>query len=224
MATHPLEITGLRPAGLLILALAMLACGGRAPAVDTTGSPTAAYARDELFQSMRQGGYVIYMRHTEATAGVDPDSSQVAGWWMSCDSAQARQLSPEGRRQAEALGYRLSLLALPLRGIYTSEFCRCRQTAELMGLPGLPVRGVRELTAKVYPQPDRLASVLDFAAGHGAADAVLLLVGHALPESDAWPALASGDALILQWRGDSPPEFVARLSPADWPTGPREDK
>ncbi len=202
----------------VLLPLFVVACGGEAEKVATTGSPVTGVERAELFRALRAGGYVIYFRHATADVGTDADGEDVPeGWWMSCDSTRARQLSREGRQLAEELGEKLANLELPLKGIYTSEFCRCKETAQAMRLDDLPIMTAQELTAGVYPHADRYQSMLDFAAEHGSPESVLVLVGHSLPDTGGAPQLDQGDAALFRWREGGRPAWVTRLAPEDWP-------
>ena len=203
---------------VVLAALSVAACGGEAEKVATTGSPVTGVEGAELFRALRAGGYVIYFRHATANAGTDAEGEEVPeGWWTSCDSTRARQLSREGRQLAEELGERLSQLELPLKGIYTSEFCRCKETAQAMRLDDLPIMATQELTAGVYPHADRYESMLDFAAEHGSPESVLVLVGHSLPDTGDAPQLEQGDAALFRWREGGHPAFITRMAPEEWP-------
>jgi len=79
-----------------------------------------------LIDSLRQGGYILYVRHGEASVGEDqPDL-------IFSDCSTQRNLSEEGRRQATALGEAFRRLQIPVQSpVLASPFCRTRETAEL---------------------------------------------------------------------------------------------
>ncbi|WP_233277440.1 histidine phosphatase family protein [Paenibacillus durus] len=87
---------------------------------------TAGPVNPSLLESLRQGGYILYIRHGEATVGEDrPDLV-----FMDCSTQ--RNLSGEGRRQAAALGEALRRLQIPVQSpVLASPFCRTKETAEL---------------------------------------------------------------------------------------------
>ena len=86
--------------------------------------------------------YAFVLRHADADQGVDyslnHDDEGPANWWKSSNRSLARQLNEEGRTRSRELGANLKALGYPIARIYTSEFRRAIETAELMEL-GLPL-------------------------------------------------------------------------------------
>ncbi|WP_379320074.1 histidine phosphatase family protein [Paenibacillus puldeungensis] len=83
-------------------------------------------APSSLLESLRQGGYILYIRHGEATVGEDKPTLVLD------DCSTQRNLSPEGRRQATALGETLRRLQIPIHDpVEASPLCRTRETAAL---------------------------------------------------------------------------------------------
>lgn len=86
--------------------------------------------------------YALVLRHADADQGVDyslnHDDEGPANWWKSSDKSLARQLNEEGRIRSRELGINLKALGYPIARVYTSEFRRAIETAELMEL-GLPL-------------------------------------------------------------------------------------
>jgi phosphohistidine phosphatase SixA len=85
----------------------------------------AAPTRD-LEARLRSGGMVLLMRHasTEGGAG-DPPGYRLA------DCATQRNLSEAGRAEARHAGERIRAMRVPIERVYTSPWCRCRETALL---------------------------------------------------------------------------------------------
>ena len=82
---------------------------------------------DEIpWARMRAGGLVLLMRHgsTEPGAG-DPPGARLD------DCATQRNLSEAGRAEARRVGERLKRERVPIERVYTSPWCRCRETARL---------------------------------------------------------------------------------------------
>jgi len=102
-------------AAALAAALAPRAFAATAPAVDPA-----------VWERLRKGGFVLLMRHTETVAaGVDPRGFKLT------DCATQLALSDEGRAQAIRIGERLNEARVPIAKVYTSPYCRCRDTAML---------------------------------------------------------------------------------------------
>lgn len=79
-----------------------------------------------VINSLRQGGYILYVRHGEATIGEDLPNIDFN------DCSTQRNLSEAGRRQAEQFGEALRRLQIPIQTpVIVSPFCRTRETAEL---------------------------------------------------------------------------------------------
>lgn len=95
-----------------------------------------------LLQSLQGGGHIIYFRHA-ATDWSQYDRVHGPGDWASCDPQQMRQLSAEGREMARQVGAAIRHLQIPVGDIFASEYCRSKETAELLGLG--PVQTTRDI-------------------------------------------------------------------------------
>jgi broad specificity phosphatase PhoE len=79
-----------------------------------------------ILDSLREGGYILYARHGEATIGNDQPNLD----FQNC--ATQRNLSEFGRRQAVYYGEILRYWQIPLYyPIIASPFCRALDTAQL---------------------------------------------------------------------------------------------
>ncbi|WP_160035110.1 histidine phosphatase family protein [Paenibacillus sp. An7] len=75
---------------------------------------------------LRQGGYILYIRHGEATVGEDQPN------YVLSDCATQRNLSAQGKQQAVLYGQKVRDLQIPLQTpVIASPFCRTRETAGL---------------------------------------------------------------------------------------------
>jgi phosphohistidine phosphatase SixA len=90
-------------------------------------APFARAQDDETgWMRLREGGHVILVRHASTVAGVgDPPTFRQG------DCATQRNLSEAGRAEARRLGERLKAERVPIGKVYTSPWCRCRETALL---------------------------------------------------------------------------------------------
>jgi phosphohistidine phosphatase SixA len=111
-----------RAATLVLLAVLLAGCGG-------SEAPEAAPARLgplELVEALREGGYVVYLRHAATDRSREDDPAVDLD-----DCATQRNLSNAGRGQARAIGAAFRALEIPLGRVAASEYCRTRETAEL---------------------------------------------------------------------------------------------
>ena len=79
---------------------------------------------DALWRRLRAGGLVILMRH----ASTEPGLGDPPGFRLGECSTQ-RNLSPAGIEEARRVGTRLAAERVPIGRVYTSPWCRCRDTA-----------------------------------------------------------------------------------------------
>jgi phosphohistidine phosphatase SixA len=76
--------------------------------------------------ALRQGGHVAFIRHEATQPGLgDPPGYRLE------DCSSQRNLSIEGREAAKRLGERLRAEGVAVDKVYTSPWCRCRDTATL---------------------------------------------------------------------------------------------
>jgi hypothetical protein len=200
-------------------------CGdcGRA-STRTTVTPT-------LIQSLAVGGFVIYWRHATATVCSDRTDLGTAGntsaadWWRSCDrdcppdgNATARQLSAEGYAEAEAIGGALRERGIPFGRVVSSEFCRCTETAERMGL-GPTVETLPDLTFFVHNEQGRCAAVEALLARPPDRGTNTALIGHINFLFASCPLLGdlnSGEAAIYRPDGAGGFTYIDRLLATEW--------
>jgi phosphohistidine phosphatase SixA len=102
-----------------------------------------------LWKAIARGGHVLLMRHALAPGTGDP-----AGFALE-DCATQRNLSPQGRRQALAIGSRIRSGGINQARVYSSQWCRCLETARLLGLG--EVRPLPALNS-FFDAPDRKAT------------------------------------------------------------------
>jgi phosphohistidine phosphatase SixA len=83
---------------------------------------------DQLWATLEAGGNVVLMRHAVAPGGGDPPGFRLD------DCSTQRNLSEEGRVQARSTGEAFRSQRVPVDRVLSSQWCRCRETAELLQL------------------------------------------------------------------------------------------
>jgi hypothetical protein len=117
-----------------------LAFGAMASAqTETATQQSSAFAR------LTEPGHVLLMRHAHAPGVGDPKGMALG------DCSTQRNLDECGRVQARALGGRLHAAGVSDIRVYTSQWCRCSETARL-----LAVGTVEEMPAlnSFFEQPE----------------------------------------------------------------------
>ncbi len=87
--------------------------------------PLAAQDAD-LWQRLQGGGHVLLIRH----AATDPGIGDPPGFRLAVCGTQ-RNLSAQGRRDAQAIGAAFRQRGIPLGPVLSSRWCRCLDTARL---------------------------------------------------------------------------------------------
>ncbi len=78
-----------------------------------------------LWKQIRQGGYVLLIRHAQAPGTFDPPGFKLN------DCSTQRNLSDEGRSQAKFIGEQFKLNQIPIGLVLSSQWCRCLETAKI---------------------------------------------------------------------------------------------
>jgi phosphohistidine phosphatase SixA len=85
-----------------------------------------ALADEAIWKQLREGGYVLLMRHAETVSGIgDPPGFSLD------DCKTQRNLSDEGRAQARRTGDAFRKQGIALSEVRSSAWCRCVDTARL---------------------------------------------------------------------------------------------
>src|SRR5580698_9406747 len=170
-----------------------------------------------LLQALRQGGYVIVMRHASSPREV-PDKQSA-----NPDNLKPeRQLDAEGRTTAAAMGKALRELKIPIGQVFTSPTYRALETVRLaqfsnpkptpeLGDNGQSMAGGTEAQAAWLQK-----IVTQFPSGTNT-----LVVTHFPNMTRAFPQQAAGvedgEALIFGPDGKGGAKVVARVKIEDWP-------
>ena len=79
----------------------------------------------QVLKNLKNGGNLIFIRHAYAPGGGDPDNFDLN------DCSTQRNLSKTGREQAKKIGKFFHENQIPIDKVISSEWCRCKETAEI---------------------------------------------------------------------------------------------
>ena len=91
-------------------------------------APLAAQDSDDTWAALQEPGTVAVMRHALAPGGGDPANFELG------DCSTQRNLNDAGRDQARRIGQAFRDNGIEVDRVLTSQWCRCRDTAELLDL------------------------------------------------------------------------------------------
>ena len=78
-----------------------------------------------LIKQLEDGGKLIFIRHAYAPGNGDPNNFNLN------DCSTQRNLSKEGRKQAQLIGVFFNENKIQIDKVLSSEWCRCKETAEI---------------------------------------------------------------------------------------------
>jgi phosphohistidine phosphatase SixA len=170
--------------------------------------PSAA-AKQFPIQHLAEGGYVVMLRHALAPGIGDPANFRLG------DCATQRNLSADGREQARRLGERLRAHGIDRARIYSSQWCRCLETAELLDLgPVAELSALNSFFSRAGDREPNLEALRAFLAGLSEDGPPVILVTHQVTTSAiAGRGTASGEAIVLKADGTGEPPVVGTIDP-----------
>jgi phosphohistidine phosphatase SixA len=171
--------------------------------------PTAAVAVDQsdVIERLNAGGHILMIRHALAPGSGDPPDFKIG------DCATQRNLDDTGRDQARRIGAWLRNSGVTSARVYSSQWCRCLETARLLNLGS-----VQELSAlnSFHERPqDRepnLRALNDFISKQPVKGDLIILVTHFVTIAGiAGTGTPSGGGVLLTLREDVPYSVVGRV-------------
>ena len=84
-----------------------------------------ADSKKNIIENLKVGGKLIFIRHAYAPGGGDPENFNIY------DCSTQRNLSESGRIQSRKIGNFFKENKIKIEKVYSSEWCRCKQTAFL---------------------------------------------------------------------------------------------
>ena len=161
----------------------------------------------EMIARMKAGGHILMIRHALAPGTGDPANFRIG------DCSTQRNLDDRGREQAKAIGKLLRSEGITSARVYSSQWCRCLETAELIDLGSaaeLPaLNSFYELTQDREPN---LKALRKFIVEQPSDGVLVILVTHLVTISAITDVgVSSGEGVLLKLNKDAPYEIVGRL-------------
>ncbi len=172
-------------------------------------SAHAAADGERAWAALAEPGHALLMRHARAPGTGDP-----AGFTLG-DCSTQRTLNDAGREQARGIGERLRAHGIKERPVFTSRWCRCRETAEFLGVgPVEPLDGLNSFYGDHYTEADVLPILRAFLRLRPL-DPPPVLVTHQVVITALTGEFASeGEMFIVRVADDGSVNLVARIPPA----------
>lgn len=155
----------------------------------------SAAASDSFWAELKQGGRIVLMRHAQTVPGVGDPPGFVLG-----DCSTQRNLSAEGRADAQRIGAEFRRRAIPVGEVLSSRWCRCIDTANIAFGKVRPATMLDSVfNDRERSDEEKLAALFDFLARRPASAGNLVLVTHALNISAlTGKSVAPGEMLVVR--------------------------
>jgi len=172
-------------------------------------APLRAESEDaKALVELAKPGRVLMLRHALAPGFGDPPGFKVG------DCATQRNLNDVGRKQARLLGARLRAAGIRAATVYSSQWCRCLETARLLGLGQVqPLPALNSFFGHQEDRDKRLAEVRELLAGLPRDGLPVVLVTHQVTISGITDrGVGSGGGYVLRLNGSGKPPVVGALT------------
>jgi len=172
-------------------------------------SPLRAETEDaRALAELAKPGRVLMLRHALAPGFGDPPGFKLG------DCATQRTLDAVGRKQARLLGARLRAAGIRAAKVTSSQWCRCLETARLLGLGKVePRAALNSFFGREELRGPRLAAVGDLLARLPQDGPPVVLVTHQVVISGiTGRGVDSGGGYVLRLNGSGRPPVVGALT------------
>ena len=150
--------------------------------------------------------YVVLLRHAIAPGIGDPANFQLD------DCSTQRNLSDAGRQQAREIGEAFCDRNIPVIKVLSSQWCRCLETAELMGIaPVEPFPALNSFFRDRSTAETQTTQIEEYITDNETSSGVIVIVTHQVnitALSDIFPQ--SGSAVVMQ-SNDGQLEILGQL-------------
>lgn len=171
------------------------------PATKTLADPVVDIDR------LTSGGHILLIRHALAPGNGDPPNFKLG------DCTTQRNLDDSGRIQARSIGQWLRAKGVTSAQLYSSQWCRCIETAELMDLG--PVQELTALNSFYERTRDRepnLKALNEFISQQPVKGELIIMVTHFVTiTAIAGAGVSSGEGVLLALHANAPYTVVGRL-------------
>ena len=151
---------------------------------------------NDLAENLRSSSYVLLMRHASAPGVGDPPNYKLD------DCKTQRNLDTEGRRQAVVVGDWLRKQGVQSANVFSSIWCRCKETAALLNFNGYRVEpSLGSFFDEMAKAPESNRALQRFIDEHlkTKGDRALILVTHHVNILEfSGENVASGDMVLVK--------------------------
>lgn len=174
-----------------------------------SGKPVGSEDAARLWKLAASPGHFVLIRHATAPGGGDPPGFDIE------NCATQRLLSEGGRAEARAIGEAFRDNGIPRARVYSSRWCRCHETAQLLSLG--PVE-TWPLLNSFFGTPDKgpqqTAALNDALKTFDLSSPVVLITHHTVIGGLVGVAVASGEMVVVHRNPGGALTVAGRIPPS----------
>lgn len=137
------------------------------------GLSNVSTANDRLWAAAGSKGHFVMIRHALAPGFGDPPEFVIG------DCSTQRNLDDEGRKQALKIGRLFKSKGFKKAKIYSSQWCRCRETASMLRLGDvIDLQALNSFFEREENEKPQMTALNDFLNRQTLEDGPLILVTH----------------------------------------------
>jgi len=165
-----------------------------------------------LLEALRQGGYVILVRH----AATDKNQKDAANVSLT-DCTTQRNLSEEGKTVARKMGEKVNSLKIPIGQVFSSPYCRTMDTGRLAFGQPTAVETLGYFPDNEAGKSQAASALKPLLSARPASNTNTVLISHSLNIGSAIGFVPEeGEVIIFKPGGDSNFKMVGRVRPEQW--------
>lgn len=184
-----------------IIVLLVILAGGCLPNLSSGASESL-----DPVHALKSGGGVLMIRHANAPGSGDPANFKIG------DCETQRNLDERGRAQARAIGVFLRHHEIVKVRVYSSQWCRCLETARLMNLGTVQqLPALNSFFSRPADREARIVALKAFLAKQPRDGRPIILITHYVTiTAMTGEGVSAGEGMVLQLKNGSP-KVVGRL-------------
>ena len=162
----------------------------------------------EITDRLKAGGHILMIRHALAPGNGDPPNFKIG------DCSTQRNLNETGRTQARNIGDWLRANGVSSARVYSSQWCRCLETAKLMELgPVQELPALNSFYERIQDREPNLSDLNDFISRQPADGELIVFVTHFVTISAvAGESVSSGEGVLVELDRDAGYKVVGNLN------------
>ncbi|MGB5455965.1 MAG: histidine phosphatase family protein [Gammaproteobacteria bacterium] len=138
-----------------------------------SSASSAQAGEQDLIRQMQSGSAVLMIRHALAPGVGDPDDFNLD------DCSTQRNLNQAGREQAKAIGHWLRSRGIGQVKLYSSQWCRCLETARLMQMGTVtPLPALNSFFQRPEDREPNLSSLRKFIHENTKPGELIIMITH----------------------------------------------